>query len=217
MVAVGSDQLVNRTGAICAFVLSLQFLATLCWVIASLPAGGFSNLDQLFEGMADFFTATASQPVVFKLLNLANASFAITAVVLVVVLRERLAEARLKMLLAVIAISVAAPLLLASGIIPIVSGPTLIKLNDTSAMQVTIGIVAGLTLSASTAAGFGVVLIAWSGLETGRLPVAMCCLMILGGASEIAEFLAPVLLIIDPAAGVLWSSWLGVLLWRTNT
>src|SRR5262249_36003371 len=143
------------------------------------------------------------------IINLYNASFAITMVVLAIILRKRLAQARLKMQIAVIALSGAAALLLASGIIPIVSGPTLVKLKDASALQATIGIVAGLTLAASTAAGFGVVLTAWSGLETGGLPVGLCWLMIIGGLAEIAEFMSPILLILDPAAGTVWSLWLG--------
>jgi hypothetical protein len=208
---------VNRIGAICAFVLTFQFLATLAWIVVSLPADGLGGLDQLVDAMAAFFTAYATRPVPFAILNLYNASFAITAVVLVIILRERLAQARLKMQLAVIAISVAAALFLASGIIPIVSGPTLVKLNDASALRATIGVVAGLVLAATTAAGFGVTLTAWSGFETGRLPVAMCWLMIIGGLMEIAEFTVPIFLILDPALGTVWSLWLGFFLWRTDS
>jgi hypothetical protein len=206
----------NRIGAICAFVLTIQFLATLGWIVVSLPAEGLGGLDKLADAMAAFFKAYATRTLPFMILNLYNASFAFTAVVLVIILRERLAQARLKMQFSVIAISVAAALFLASGIIPIVSGRTLVELNDVSALRATIGVVTGLVLAATTAAGFGVALTAWSGLETGRLPAIMCWLMIIGGLMEIAEFTAPLFLILDPSIGTVWSLWLGFFLWRTD-
>jgi hypothetical protein len=58
------------------------------------------------------------------------------------------------------------------------------------------------------------VLTAWSGLETGRLPAAMCWVMIIGGVATIAEFMIPAFVIVDLATGAVWSLWMGSFLAR---
>jgi hypothetical protein len=201
----------HRIGAYAAFALTLQFLATLAWIAASWPAAGFAGLT---EAMAVSFLAQSQAAFPFVLLNLYNASFAASAVVLVTVMSEYLTQAPFLMRLAVIAITVAASLFLASGIIPVMSIPQLVRANDSSAVHAVVGIATGLVLSATSAAGTGVVLSGAAALRTGRLPRLLCYLIILDGVMQIGEFAVAPFLVLDPLAGTIWSVWLGTLLWR---
>lgn len=206
----------SRIGALASFGLTLQFAATLAWIVAALPRTGIAGLGDLTEAMAAYFVDFADAPVSFTFLNLYNASFGITAIVLVVVMRERMRDAPLRMQLAVIAITIAATLFLASGIIPNVVDVSQFALNDPSALRATVGIVTGLVLAATTAAGFGVSLSGWAALDTGHLPKPLCWLLIADGLMQIAEFATPLFLILDPLAGTIWSISLGLLLWRSK-
>jgi hypothetical protein len=201
----------HRIGAYAAFALTIQFLATLVWVAAAWPPEGLAGLT---EAMADSFLIHSQAPFPFALVNLYNASFAASAVVLVTVIREYLTEAPRLMRLAVIAITVAASLFLASGIIPVVSIPHLVRANDSSAVNAIVGVVTGLVLGATSAAGTGVVLSGAALLRAGRLPRLLCYLIILDGAMQIAEFAVSPFLVLDPLAGAIWSLWLGIVLWR---
>jgi hypothetical protein len=88
--------------------------------------------------------------------------------------------------------------------------------NDTSAFRAVSGIVIGLILAATTAAGFAAVLAGSAGLSTGRLPRLLSWLLIIGGIIEIVEFTVPVALVLDPALGAIWSFWLGLILLRKD-
>src|SRR5262245_19154361 len=72
----------HRIGAYAAFALTVQFLATLVWIAASWPAAGLSGLT---EAMGATFVAQSQAPMPFALMNLYNASFAASAVVLATV------------------------------------------------------------------------------------------------------------------------------------
>jgi hypothetical protein len=206
------DQL-HRIGAYAAFVLTLQFLATLAWIAVSWPPSGLSGL---MDAMAESFLAQALAPFPFVLVNLYNASFAASAVVLVLVLRRCLPESPLLMRLAVIAIVIAAAQFVASGIIPIVSIPPLVAAKDASAVNAIVGVVTGLVLGATSAAGAGVVLTAVAALQSDRLPRALCYLLMIDGVMQLMEFSVPLFLILDPLCGTIWSIWLGTILWRNG-
>jgi hypothetical protein len=202
---------ITRVGAVAAFILTLQFLATLLWIAVSWPPNGFAGLT---DAMAETFLVQSQAPFPFALMNFYNSSFAASALVLVVVMRERLPKTPLLMQLSVIAITVAAALFLASGIIPIVSVPDLVKAKDVSAVNAIVGIVTGLVLAATTAAGFGVVLGGSALLRSDRVSRLLCYIIIAGGIMEIAEFAVPPFLVFDPLAGTIWSLWIGTILWR---
>ncbi len=201
----------HRIGAYAAFALTVQFLATLVWIAASWPAAGLSGLT---EAMGATFVAQSQAPMPFALMNLYNASFAASAVVLATVLREHLVETPYLMRLAVIAIIIASALFLASGIIPIVSIPEAVRAHDLSAVRAIVGVVTGIVLAATTGAGIGVVLAASAALRSGRLPRLLCYVFLADGLMQIVEFAVPAFLILDPLAGTFWSLWLGLILWR---
>lgn len=208
----------RKIGAVMAFVLTIQFLLTLWFIVIAWPKegpGGWAALNGLADSIAAYITGLAATPAPFMLASLYNAVFCVPAIVLAVALREHLAEARHRMLLAVIGAAIAGGLWLAGGIIPVVSVPQIVAANDTSALRAVSGIAIGLILAATTAAGFAAVLAGSAGLSTGRLPRLLCWLLIVGGVVEICEFAVPVFLIIDPTLGTIWSLWLGILLLRS--
>jgi hypothetical protein len=204
------DQM-HRIGAYAAFVLTFQFLATLLWIAVSWPPTGLAGL---MGAMADSFLAQALAPFPFVLMNLYNASFAASAIVLILVMRQQLPESPFLMQCAIIAIVIASALFLASGIIPIVSVPHLVAAKDTSAVNAIVGVTTGLVLGATFAAGAGVVLTSIAALHSGRLPRVLCYLFLIDGLMQLGEFSMPLFLILDPFLGSVWSLWLGAILWR---
>jgi len=206
----------RKIGAVMAFVLTIQFLLTLWFIVLAWPKegpGGWAALNGLADSIAAYIAGLAATP--FMLASLYNAVFCVPAIVLAVALQEHLAEARHRMLLAVIGAAIAGGLWLAGGIIPVVTVPQIMAANDTSALRAVCGIAIGLILAATTAAGFAAVLVGSAGISTGRLPRLLCWLLIVGGVVEICEFAVPVFLIIDPTLGTIWSLWLGFLLLRS--
>jgi hypothetical protein len=208
----GPVQQLQRIGAYAAFVLTIQFLATVAWIVISWPPTGLSGL---MHAMADSFLAEAQAPFPFILANIYNASFAASAVVLAVVMRTYLTDSPFLMQLAVLAVVIAAAMFVASGVIPIVSIPQLMAANDMSAVNAVVGVATGLVLGATMASGAGVILAAVSGLQSGgRMPQLLCYLMIFDGLMQLGEFSVPLFLILDPVCGTIWSLWIGSILWR---
>jgi hypothetical protein len=203
----------HRVGAIASFVLTVQFVLTILWIVMSWPEDGFTGLA---DAMADYFKSHANQPVSFAILNLYNVSFAISALVLAVIMRHAFADYPIRMQLAVYLIIVAASLYVASGVVPLVGAPELIELGDESAIRVMIVISTGLLLAATMASGFALALFAWVALVSKRLPVLLCVLLLVASAMEILEFAVPIFLFLDPFSGSVWSLWLGYLLWSNR-
>jgi hypothetical protein len=111
----------RKFGAISAFILTFQFLATLWLLYVAWPQGvplGWAGLQQLPDSIATYIAEMAGRPTPFLLTNLYNAVFTAPAIVLAVALREHIAAAPNRMLLAVIGASIAGGLWLAGGIIP---------------------------------------------------------------------------------------------------
>jgi hypothetical protein len=202
---------ISRLGSYASFLLAAQFAATLLWIIVSWPPEGLAGLT---DAMGDSFLAQAMAPFPFAFINLYNASFAATALVVVVIVSEKLPEFPYLTKFGVIAIVIAAALFLASGIIPIVSVPQLVKANDTSAVHAIVGVVTGLVLGATTAAGSGVILMASALLLSGRVPKLLCYICLFDGTMQLFEFAVHPFLILDPLFGTIWSLWVGAILWR---
>ena len=206
----------RRIGAVMAFILTIQFLLTLWFIVLAWPKegpGGWAALNGLADSIAAYIAGLAATP--FKLASLYNAVFCVPAIVLAVAMREHMPGAPHRMRLAVIAAAIAGGLWLAGGIIPVVTVPQILAANDTSALRAVLGIAIGLILAATTAAGFAAVLAGSAGLSTGRLPRLLCWILIVGGVVEICEFVVPVFLIIDPTLGTIWSLWVGFILLRS--
>jgi hypothetical protein len=204
-----------RAGAFASYALTLQFAATLAFVAAAFPQGGIGGLSQLAESMADYIANHSATLLPFFVLNLYNASFAITAVVTILAAYELLADsAPVRMRIAVIAITMAGTLFLATGIIPIVTGRDIVELKDASTLRLLVGILIGTDLAATSAAGWAVALGGSAGLTSGRLPRGLSYLLIVSGVVEIIEFAVPLCLVLDPLLGTFWSLWLGTIFWR---
>jgi hypothetical protein len=203
----------NRIGAYAAYLLAFQFAATLLWIIVSWPPNGLAGLT---DAMGESFLAQVHSPVLFAFVNLYNASFAASALVVVVTISEQLTESPYVTKFGIIAIVIAAALFLASGIIPIVSVPELVKANDTSAIRAIVGVVTGLVLGATTAAGSGVVLMASALLASGRVPKLLCYICLIDGMMQLFEFAVPPFMILDPLLGTIWGVWVGSILWRSG-
>ena len=209
----------RKFGAISAFILTFQFLATLWLLYVAWPQGapvGWAGLQQLPDSIATYIAEMAGRPTPFLLTNLYNAVFTVPAIVLAVALRQHMAAAPDRMRLAVIGASIAGGLWLAGGIIPVVCVPQIMAANDASAFRAVSGVVIGLILAATTAAGFAAVLAGSAGLSTRRLPRLLSWMLIIGGIIEIVEFTVPVALVLDPALGAIWSFWIGLILLRKD-
>jgi len=201
----------TRVGAVLAFVLTLQFLLTLLWILVSWPPGG---LGSLADAMAQYFLARANDPFAFILLNLYNVSFAVSAVALAVIMRGLFSDYPHRAQFAVYSILVAAAQYVASGVVPLVALPPLVAAGDHSAVNALVGVSTGLLLGATMASGFAVATFAWIGFSSARLPRALCGLMLFAGLIEMVEFGVPLILVLDPLSGAAWSIWLGTLLWN---
>lgn len=209
----------RKIGAVAAFILTFQFLLTLWFIVIAWPkdgSQGWAALHALPDSIAAYIAAMAAKPAPFMLANLYNAVFTVPAIVLAVALREHMAEARQRMLLVLVGAAIAGGLWLAGGIIPVLCVPQIMAANDVSALRAVSGIVIGLILAATTAAGFAAVLVGSAGLGTRRLPRLLCWILIIGGVVEICEFAVPVCLIIDPTLGTIWSVWLGIIFLRST-
>jgi hypothetical protein len=210
----------RKISAIAAFVLASQFMIALALVVVAWPKGSptfVSALNQLVDSSVSWVAALVARPPLFLLANLYNALWCAPIIVLALALREQMPPARHRMLLALISASIAGALFLAGGIIPVVSLPQIAAASDMSASRAVSGIVLGMVLTATSAAGFAVMLIGSAALSTGYLPRLLALLLIVSGVLEICEFAVPLCLVLDPVLGAVWSLWLGVVLLRAKS
>jgi hypothetical protein len=203
----------NKVGAIASYVLTVQFLLTLLWIVVSWPAAGISGLA---DAMAQYFRARISESLPFAVMNLYNVSFAVSALILALRLRRLFAEFPYRIDFAFFSIVIAGALYVASGVVPLVAAPDLAKVGDESALNALQGIGAGLLLGGTMASGLGVAVFAWVGFNSGRLPMLLCSVMLVAGLIETAEWASPAILVLDPLLGSFWSLWLGRLLWMNR-
>jgi hypothetical protein len=199
----------NKVGAAASFVLTIQFLLTLLWIITAWPPEGFEGLA---ASMADYFRERIDQPFEFAVLNLYNVSFALSAVALAVVLRRQFSDFPHLGDFAFSNIVIASSMYVASGVVPLVAAPDLLEAGDESALNAVEGVGVGLLLGATMASGFAVTTFSLVGFLSKRLPTFLCILMLAAGLIEVVEWAVPAILILDPLIGTCWSVWLGVLL-----
>lgn len=201
----------SRVGAVASFVLTAQFLLTLLWEVQSWPPSGLAGLA---EAMAAYFLSTVHDPLMWTLVNMYNVSFAISALVLGVFLRDHFRDYPRLFDVAFGLVMVAVVLTFASGAVPMIALPGLVKAGDTSAVNALVSISTGLLLGATMAFGFTLSLFAALGFLSKRLPSVLCTMLLIVGVIEIVEFAVPAFLVLDPLLGTCWSLWLGILLWR---
>jgi hypothetical protein len=149
-------------------------------------------------------------------LNLYNVSFALSALTLGLILRKQFSEYSYRLDFAFFNIVIAATLYIASGVVPLVAAPDLVKAGDQSAVNAIAGVGAGLLLAGTMASGFAVGMFAIVGFSSKRLPAGLCALMLAAGLVELVEWGIPPILLLDPLLGSFWSIWLGILLWNNG-
>jgi hypothetical protein len=200
----------TRVGAIASFVLTVQFALTLLWILVAWPDEG---LGALAASMSALFRENATNPIPFAIMNLYNVSFAVSALTLAVVLRRQFHDFPYRMDFVYAMAAVAGALYVASGMVPLVAGPDLVKAGNDAAVSAIEGVGVGLLLAGTMASGFAVIVIATVGFESKRLPALLCGIAFLAGVTEVIEWAVPAILILDPLLGTVWSVWLGSLLW----
>ena len=151
--------------------------------------------------MATYFRSHVSGPLPFAVMNLYDVSFAVSALTLGVVLRRRFPEYPYRIDFGFFSIVMAATLYVASGMVPLVAAPNLVKAGDASALNALEGISAGLLLGGTMASGFALFVLGWVGFSSKRLPFLLSGLMLSAGLLELAEWRVPVILILDPLFG----------------
>lgn len=203
----------NRAGAVACFVLTVQFVLTVLWIVVAWPPNGFTGLA---DAMANYFLSSVDKPFTFAVMNLYNVSFAISAMVVALVMREQFSDYPRRMDMAVYLIVVAASLYIASGMVPLVALPGLVAAGNTAAVDAIVGISTGILLGATMASGVGLFVFALVGLDSKRVPKLLCGILIVVGVIEVFEFAVPVFLLLDPLLGSFWSIWLGGLLWANR-
>lgn len=199
-----------KVGAIASFILAIQFLLTLVWIIVSWPPEGLTGL---VDAMGAYYRERVDEPFAFATMNLYNCSFGVSALTLAVVLRRQFSDYPLGTDFAVASITAAAAMYVASGVVPLIAAPPLAEAGDEAALRVVEGVSAGLLLGGTMASGFALVAFGALALNSRRLPTPLCIVIILSGSIEIVEWSSAGLLVLDPIFGTVWAAWLGSQLW----
>ena len=209
----------QKVGAIGALVMALYFFLILLFVIVILPGKGFTTPES-FNDPAKALASWTSSPILY-LFNMLDLAFAVGLTLVVSALDERWRQnesgaVRLSAAAGVVAI----PLILARGMTAIIGMPQLASVyasNQASASAAYLSVnavIGALGFAAVFAFGWWLVLVNWSALKMSALPKPLCYVGLVFGAASILFFaiqlLAPVTLVL----GLVWTLWLGIVLWR---
>jgi hypothetical protein len=205
----------NQVAAAGALLTAVGLLLVLVYQLVLVPAAGISG-----AGASDPAKVFASISTI-QTSALINMALAGVGTLFVVGLYERLhAGAPVLMRIALVPGIVAVALFLANGMInftalPIVAA-TYAANTSAGVPLLAVGLVPrGLQLAAVFAIGWFDLLLGWAGLQTHALPQPANYLGLLVGALFILNFLlTPPITLIAPVLGIVWTAWLGVVLWR---
>jgi hypothetical protein len=196
-----------------AFILAI-FLVIVGLVFPRLGLVGPSDRMDPIKGIA----AESASPITFFLLNLVLILCGIAFVLIILALRERMqANAPNVMRLALIGVSIAFALWLASGLIGIVGMRPIVSAKDASAYRALMGVYFGLVIAGDHAVGWALLLIGWAALKTRALPQILSYLSVLVGIVFILDFAAKPLMPVSLFLCILWNVWLGVVLLRSKS
>lgn len=189
------------------------FLVIVGLVFPRLGLVGPSDRMDPLKGIA----AESASPIAFLILNLDLVLCGIAFIVIVLALRERM-EAKVPnvMKLAVIGVSIASALWLASGFLAIVGIPSTVSVKDASAYRALIGVWFGLVVAGDHAVGWALLLIGWAALKTRDLPRILSYLSVIVGIVFMLDFAAKPLMPASLVLCILWNLWLGVVLLRNK-
>jgi hypothetical protein len=211
---------IQKIGGMGALLQALYFVWILAFVFAVLPAQGFTTPETLTDPVKGL-TSWANSPALywFSFADLIFAAgLALTAFALYAQLRSKEVNG---MQLGTVAGVVAVPLFLATGMTAIVGIPQIIKmyahdLNGASAAYAAVNALnSGLGFAAVFAYGWWLGFVNWNALRTGALPKPLAITGLVLGAACILFFAIQLLAPITLVLGLVWSSWLGVVLLRS--
>jgi hypothetical protein len=196
-----------------AFIIAI-FLVIVGLVFPRLGLVGPSDRMDPIKGIA----AESASRITFFLLNLVLILCGIAFVLIILALRERMqANAPNVMRLALIGVSIAFALWLASGLIGIVGMRPIVSAKDASAYRALMGVWFGLVLAGDHAVGWALLLIGWAALKIRALPRILSYLSVLVGIVFILDFAAKPLMPVSLFLCILWNVWLGVVLLRNKS
>jgi hypothetical protein len=196
-----------------AFIIAI-FLVIVGLVFPRLGLVGPSDRMDPIKGIA----AESASPITFFLLNLVLILCGIAFVLIILALRERMqANAPNVMRLALIGVSIAFALWLASGLIGIVGMRPIVSAKDASAYRALMGVYFGLVIAGDHAVGWALLLIGWAALKIRALPRILSYLSVLVGIVFILDFAAKPLMPVSLFLCILWNVWLGVVLLRSKS
>jgi hypothetical protein len=209
----------HKSGGVAALLQAALFLITLIFIFVLLPGQGLTG-PEAFNDPAVALASAAQSPLL-AVFNWLDVAFAVTTVLIVLALHERLqVSAPTIVRLATTAGLMAAVILLLLGMIGFSAVSELAHLsvqNPTSAQAAYLAVNAVINSlrSANTFAyGWWVLLVSWVALPIGRLPKALSYLGLLFGVMGIATFALPVLGFLGIMVGLIWFGWLGLVLLR---
>ena len=210
----------QKAGGPAAIIQAILFLITLIFVFALLPGQGLAG-PEAFNDPA-LALASAVQSPMLALFNWLDVAFAVTTVIIVLALHERLQTNSPTLIrFATMAGFAAAVLLLLLGMIGFSAVSELARLraqNPTGAETAYIAVNAvinGLRPANTFAYGWWVLLVSWVALQSrGTLPKPLSYFGLLFGVIGIFTFAVPLLGFLGIMIGLIWFGWLGMVLLR---
>lgn len=208
---------IQKVGAFASLGFGISFIALLSLLIMisnqGYTPGSGSNPAKALE-----FAASSSIPSIIYLLY---ALFAILITLIILTIADRLkADAPTQMRLATIAASTTSVLFLVYAMLGYIGEPTLIAIYrqdaalGASAYIATRVVSNALNTGAIFASGWAVLLIGLAALRTGKLPKLLATLLMLAGLLSVLAFLIPIFALLAPLLYILWSIWLGIVLFQ---
>jgi hypothetical protein len=207
---------VQKVGGVGALLFGLSFILLIVSNAVIQPSLGIT-------GPADGINPAKVFPVVatLRLVFAIPILFSIAVSLTTLALDERLhTRAPAQMRIATVSGLAGAVLFLSSGMFAFVVLPELASVYAQNAVGVTTadlaladGVATGLLTAAIFAAGWWVVVASWVALP-GGLPKALSYIGLLFGTVSILAFIIPAFSIVGAFVGIVWTLWLGMVLWR---
>jgi hypothetical protein len=208
---------IQRIGAFASLAFGISFIILLGLLI-TISSQGYTPGSGNNAAKALEFAGSSPIPYIIYLLY---ALFAILMALIILALEDMLkAYSPTQMRLAVFAIGVTSVLFLAYAMLGYIGEPTLVAIYRQDAVLGTSAYIAtrvvsnALNSGAIFASGWAILLVGLAALGTRKLPKLLACLLMLAGILAALAFLIPMLALITPLLYILWSIWLGIILFQ---
>ena len=210
----------QKAGGLAAITQAILFLAILIFIFVVLPSVGLAG-PEAFNN-PELVLASAVQSPALALFHWLDVAFAITTVIIVLVVHERLqASSPTLIRFATTAGLAAAVLLLLLGMVEFSAVSELARLSvqnsaDAKTAFIAVNAVINSLRSAHTFAyGWLILLVSWVALQSGgTLPKPLSYLGLLFGIMGILTFAVPLFGFLGIIVGLIWFGWLGMVLLR---